>query len=579
MRGRPPMSARARVWSIGLAIALTALPGAAHAREIAIEHFDVDVAVHPTSVIDVTERIRFRFTGQWNGVIRDIPVRYRTPQGFAFDLDLSVVAITDGAGQTYRYESSRVRHYRRFKIYVPGAVDASRDVVIHYRVPNALRFFQDHDELYWNITGDEWEMPIENATARIELPADASGVRATAFTGAYGSRARDASVQIEGPVVTFQMQRRLDFREGLTAVIGWDKGAVRQPPATAGVWRFVRNNWILLFPVLIFFVMYRAWARWGRDPAARPVAVQYEPPAGLTPAECGTLLDHRLDARDVTATIVDLAVHGFLSIAEKEKSILVFKSHDYELEMKQKPPAWSTLKFHERRALSGLFKDGVRPTVLLSELKNDFYSHIPVMRTAVYDALIKAGFYARRPDKSSRGFFVFGLIVTLTSLHTGAFGSGIFGVPMAPIVIAQVLSGLVIMGFSVVMPARTEAGARAAEAIRGFEEFLSRVEADRIDRVVRTPEMFERFLPFAMAFGVEERWAHAFEDIVTTSPTWYHGGSVGSFHTGQFSAGLGDFSSRASSTLSSSPRSSGGSGFGGGGSSGGGGGGGGGSGF
>ena len=129
------------------------------------------------------------------------------------------------------------------------------------------------------------------------------------------------------------------------------------------------------------------------------------------------------------------------------------------------------------------------------------------------------------------------------------------------------------------MPARTESGARTAEAVKGFEEFLSRVEADRIERVVRTPEMFERFLPYAMSFGVEERWARAFADIVMTPPTWYRGTPGDTFHVARFSGALGQFSSRATSNLSSAPRSSGGSGFGGGGSSGGGSGGGGGRGF
>ncbi len=117
----------------------------------------------------------------------------------------------------------------KYKIRVPGAVDATRTVVIRYRAANGLRFLEEHDELYWNITGDEWDVPIEAASARIVLPAAATGVRAIAFNGAYGSTARDAVVKTEGTTVRVTMPHRLDFHEGLTAVVGWNKGLVAQP--------------------------------------------------------------------------------------------------------------------------------------------------------------------------------------------------------------------------------------------------------------------------------------------------------------------------------------------------------------
>jgi uncharacterized membrane protein YgcG len=147
-----------------------------------------------------------------------------------------------------------------------------------------------------------------------------------------------------------------------------------------------------------------------------------------------------------------------------------------------------------------------------------------------------------------------------------------------PFVVAGIVSGLVVAWFGWHMPARTIEGARARERVLGFEEFLRRVEGDRFERVVRTPEMFERLLPFAMAFGVERKWAKAFEGIYRGPPTWYVGATPGQFDLNGFSSRLGDLSSRTSSAMSSSPRSSGGSGFSGG-SSGGGSGGGGGGGF
>ena len=143
------------------------LAQAADARELRIEKFDEQVTVSPNGTVDVTENITFRFIGHWNGVYREIPVEYNTPQGMNYSLFLDVKRITDGNGEKLKFESSRVRHYRKLKIYVPGAEDTTKTIVIEYTVSDALRFFEDHDEFYWNVTGDEWDMPIANASANI----------------------------------------------------------------------------------------------------------------------------------------------------------------------------------------------------------------------------------------------------------------------------------------------------------------------------------------------------------------------------------------------------------------------------
>jgi uncharacterized membrane protein len=178
-----------------------------------------------------------------------------------------------------------------------------------------------------------------------------------------------------------------------------------------------------------------------------------------------------------------------------------------------------------------------------------------------------------------RGFTVAGFLIAVMSVHAGVFAAALLGVPPVTMGLAVALTGIALIVFGQFMPARTLSGARTNEAVRGFQEFLGRVEAERIERVVRTPEMFERFLPYAMAFGVADRWAQAFRDICTEPPRWYGATSSRPFNFMMFSHSLDHLTSHASSTLSSSPRSSGGSGFGGGGSSGGGFGGGGGRGF
>ena len=570
-----------RALTFGIVVALSVTASDARARELTIERFDARIEVEASGTIEVVEHIRFRFEGSWNGIIRSIPVDYRTPQGFGYHLRLDQVSVTDDAGAALKFRAKQVRHNRELKIWVPGATDAVRAIVLRYRVTNALRFFENHDELYWNVTGDEWEMPIEAASATLVLPDRADNVRASAFSGAYGSTTQDAEVTVQGREVRVAMTRQLAFREGLTVVAGFDKGVVREPGALENAWGFLVSNLPLLFPVLVTLLMFSVWRRLGRDPAPLPISVQYEPPGGLTPAEAGTLLDHRTDMRDVTATLVDLAVKGYLTIEEEEQpGILGFGAGTEYVFTSRRPVAeWAALKPHERDVLDGLFPGGTRDTVKLSQLKNEFYRSLDGIRDHVFTGLKERGYYLHRPDHVRAGWMICGGIIVFLSGHAAAFGGAMLGVPGPTLFVATLLTGLVIVVFGWFMPTRTLAGARAWEAVRGFEEFLGRVESDRMERVVRTPEMFERLLPFAMAFGVEDRWSRAFEGILTEPPNWYHGRPGTAFRPSVFGNSLGQMSTRAASALASAPRSSGGSGMGGGGSSGGGFGGGGGRGF
>jgi uncharacterized membrane protein len=475
-------------------------------------------------------------------------------------------------------EATRERHYIKFKIWVPGAADATRTVVLRYRATNGLRFFEDHDELYWNVTGDEWDVGLGAATARIELPAGAEGIRAIAFNGAYGSTRQEANVETSGTTVRIAMPHALGFHEGLTAVVGWNKGVVVEPPAAARAAEAVSSNWPLAIPVPVFLLAFLIWRRRGRDPRRLPIAVQYEPPPGLSPAEAGTLLDNSADLRDITATLVDLAVRGYLKIEEYEENKLfgLLSGRGYALRQLDPPAGAPELAPHEQRMLDGIFRrHGTR--VELSDLKEEFYTELPGIKSGIFDRLLGRGFYHARPDKVRTHWMVAGVLLgALIAIGGGAMAAGFLMTPV-PFIVAGVVVAGVLLWFSLVMPARTEAGARALEQVLGFEEFLRRVESENLKRIIiGHPELFDRYLPFAMAFGVERRWARAFEGIYTQPPTWYVGPSMTHFNVNSFSASLAHLSTTAGSTLTSSPRSSSGSGFGGGGSSGGGGGGGGG---
>jgi hypothetical protein len=567
---------------LALCLALSCA-GAAPARTLTIQSFKAEITITPDGVVDVTETITAHFAGSWNGLYRTVPIQYTTPQGLNYTLDVEPVSITDDSGSNLKYETSSANGYLKFKIYVPDAVDATRTIVVHYRVSNGLSFYEDHDELYWNITGNDWDEAVGNASAMISLPAGTTGIHAVAYSGTYGAKLQDAKVTTLGTLVELKMQRTLEFHEGVSVVVGWDKGFVRAPTKSEIIFRFLRSNWPFLGPIIIFFVMLWLWYTKGRDPRRNAIAVQYEPPDGMTPGEVGTLVDNSAGMRDITATLVDLAVRGFIVIEEKQTShaMGLIHSKDYTFHLQKKASEWTGLKQHELLLLSALFTNGAVDAVSLTDLQNHFYKSISGIRDALFDELLERKYYLHRPDYVRAGWIGGALVTGFLFLVIGMGSS--FAMRQAPValVASSVLVGLIIVIFGWFMPSHTAKGMTALENTLGFEDFLQHVESDRIARIEKTPELFEKFLPYAMALGVEKKWVGAFGDICKQPPNWYQGGVYGNnFVPLYFIASLNSMTAQTSSVMSSAPRSAGGgSGFGGGGFSGGGFGGGGGGGF
>jgi uncharacterized membrane protein len=569
-----------RVVAILLLVIFAAMP--AIARTLVFKHFDAQVQMHPDGTIDVTEVIEAQFTGVWHGIYRSIPVEYTDDAGLNYTLLLDQINATDSEGQKLKLEQNREGRNIKFKIYVPAAEDATRTILLHYRVLDALRFFQDHDELDWNVTGNEWQDPIELVTAHIELPAGVTGLHAIAYTGVNNSRTEDARIEISDNIVDIRSTRRLGYRQGLTAVVGFDKGFVHPPSGSVKLMRFLQSNSPLLIPVIAFFVMLWLWWTRGRDPQRQAISVQYEPPDKLTPGECGTLVDNEAAMRDITATLVDLAVKGYLTIEQKEESHLLGLTHskDYIFHMKKTPTEWAAARSHEQEMLSALFDAGASPDVNLSALQNHFYTRLPAIRDRIFSALMKDGYYLHRPDTVKQGYIGAGLVIGGLLVFGGVgYFQNATGIAAGSWISAGIASGLVICIFGWFMPARTVTGARALEKVLGFEEFLGRVEKDQIERLEQTPELFEKYLPYAMALRVEKKWVQAFSGIALQPPQWYQGYYGGNFTAFYLVNDLNMMSMQAGSVMASAPRSSGGSGFGGGGGSGGGFGGGGGGGF
>ncbi|MFW6010662.1 MAG: DUF2207 domain-containing protein, partial [Gemmatimonadota bacterium] len=348
-------------------------------RSLLLERFDADVQIFRTGTVEITETLRPRFTGSWNGIYRDIPVEGQRPDGSDYRLGFELLSVEDGSGEELRHETSRDGRYRQVKVWVPGAEDATRTVVLRYRLERALLFHETgdegfggdpFDELNLNVTGTEWPFPILAASAEFTLPAEVSDVQARAWTGPYGSAESEASVQVDGPAVSVETTEQLDARAGLTVAVAWEAGVVERPSALDAASWWLTLNWPLLLPLLVAFGMYRLWSSRGRDPEGRPVTVRYEPPEGLSPGEVGVLVDHRPDLRDVTATLVDLAVRGHLVIEEREEEKFLGLASDTEYAFVQKtsPTEWSDLHEHERLLLEALFESDLGDGLNASEV-------------------------------------------------------------------------------------------------------------------------------------------------------------------------------------------------------------------
>ena len=558
----------ARTWLIACLL-LCSAPLSARSWRVTDFHDAISVAEDGSAIVH--ERITLSFEGEWHGIRRFIPVEYPGPRGTNYTLFLSVTGVTDGDGRKLKYESSRSNGLRDLKIYIPGAVDTTRTVEITYTVRNGTRFFEDHDEFYWNVTGNDWPVPIDHATATVSFPSSAAGsLRAQAFTGVYGSAERDANAEVNGSEVSFETNNPLPMRGGLTIDVYVPKGILKEPNGFTRMLWFLGSNPIVFLPFWTLAVMFTLWWYKGRDPdPGVSVAPMYEPPPDMSPAEAGTLLDDTIHPRDITCTLVDLAVRGFVKIEEVDDKGLVFHHKDYVFHLLKPMAQWTNLAPHERVMLTNVFGDGNE--TLLSSLKNRFYTAIPVIKQDVMAALKNKGMYLVDPD-SANGYSFVGILVMVAPFlmlqflwHKDVFSS------IGLLIGAGILSAIVWWLFARQMTAKTVKGGRTRVAVLGFQEFMNRTDADRLKRM--PPNTFEKFLPYAMALGVEHQWAQAFAGIVTNPPSWYVGPGYGpGFNAIYFASAMHGMSNDMHQVFVSAPRaSSSGSGFGGGGFGGGGG--------
>lgn len=533
-----------------------------------INSFKSDVRVNKDGTINVREEIVYDFGSIYrHGIFRNIPFIKKNKDGKKYLLESTVERVIDEKRTPYKYTISKNGENLDIKIGDPDVtITGVNTYIIEYEVKGAITYFSDNDELYWNATGNEWQVPIDEATTIILLPEQVASekVRLTCYTGSFGSTGSDCSSAYDGGRATFGSSQPFSSGEGLTVVVGFPKNlvAVVEPKPYVPFWETWHGRIIIFLIVsmliiasVLWYVVYPVWIiikwfKYGRDPkvAEGPVSAWFDPPKTasgrlLTPGETGTLIDEHAEQKDVSAMMVDLARRGFLKIEERKKK-------DFYLISRGKNQR-GLLPF-EKTMMNEVF-DGEKEV----RLKNEhLYTTVEKAKTELYDELVKEKFFPKNPH-SIRTFYT---VITILALTT-------FNLPLFLISI--------IFGRS--MPAKTILGAQAANVAKSLRNFLSSQER-QLEFQAKKQLMFEKLLPYAVAFGVEKIWAQRFKDIDLKEPDWYSGYDRARFNSvvfaGSLNSSLNSLSSAATPTSSSSGFSS---GFSGGSSGGGGGGGGGGS--
>ena len=591
-----------------------------------IPSFAADYTVNADGSVDVVEDIQVDFGSQeHHGIFRDLndwvycidapagdeprltPCKSGDYRSYA--MTLTSVADQNGKPREWLLMNSDNNLAERIRIGDPGVtVSGKQWYHIAYTVHGALDAYASGDELYWDATGLEWAAhSIDAFTLTLHLPAGATP-ELHCYQGPAGST-DPCDAKADGSTVTYRATGPLAFAEGVTVVARWQKGLVsieppyinKRPgmsgnapqPTMTTVSDFFTFDALEIGGALVVAIgsialLWLAWYRHGRDRTykslyyltndpdehsqplfeKKDIVVEFLPPDELRPAEMGLILDERADTLDVTATIVDLAVRGYLHITEIPKEGLLGHA-DWQLDRQDKDTA--ELLPYEQSLLSGLFESG--RSVKMSGLKDKFVARLEKVKSALYDDAMGRKWFDEKPEKT-RGLWLTASIGVLLVAPAMCFFCGYFfgrALIFAPIAVAAV--ALLIL--SRAMARRTAVGSEALRRVLGFRLYISTAETRR-QEFNEQKNIFERYLPFAIVFGCVNKWAKAFEglddQVNESTRSWYT--STHPFQVAAFASGLQSFSSSVSSNISSSPSSSGGSG--GGGSSGGGGGGGGG---
>ncbi|TES96311.1 DUF2207 domain-containing protein, partial [Patescibacteria group bacterium] len=507
------------------------------------ERFDVDIQINEDSNFLVQETQIFNFTGNFHFVTRNILKR-------RLDKITNVQVLEeDGTplkNATYTVDEDNDYVYIRVDF---NLTDITKTWLFRYQVLGGIGYFDTYDELYWNAVSSEREVKIKESTVKVTLPTKVpkEEMKQDLFT-----EAEESSFKILDQRTFLWEANDLPAYSNLTLVCGWPKGYVFEPFTKSKEFRLIIEVIAFAIVIVTFVLMLILWLTKGRDRGLRKTIVaQYEPPDKLLPAEMGVLLKEKFEARFITATLINLAVNGYLKIIEKEKKGWIGKGKSYTLE---KLKSSQSLSGYQKKIFEAIF--GSKKKVRLDELKNKFYREIEDIKEELRSNIARRGYFVAAPWKVRTTYY-------LLAVFLGVIGIGLIFMDFLGhgwLSLSFVTSGMIVFLFGRKMPARTKVGSRAYEHVLGFKEYLHTAERFRLK--VMTPETFEKFLPYAIILNVEKQWARRFENIYQDrSPSWYVSSSRG-FSAYALTISLGSFSNNFSATAASRPGGSAGSGSG-----------------
>ena len=522
-----------------------------------IESFNSRIIVNEDSSLNITETIVYDFGDEQKHGI------YRYFKGENNDPVISDVSVIDEDGDPYKYNfnNNKVKIGDEF-ITVWG----KRTYIINYKLKGAINYLKDYDELYLNINGFDWQIPIHKIRAEVIIPKNLEN-NSLFFESYYGTQGSKntgislANFDLNTTNIIYETNS-LSEGENFTILARFPKEIVKKPSIIN------IENFFIFFPVIVFVSMFFIWLKYGRAPKGRGTIIpEYSAINNLSPIEIGTLVDEKLDNIDISAEIIYLATKGYLTITQIKKKGFFKNEMDYNLKKLEKDE--SDLNDFDKDILDFLFKDG--DDVLLSKLdKTNIASFILRIREKVSDKLLENGYFFKNKFINN--------ITTVILL--GVFSMIVFFVMNYFVIAFSFLISLFIVTlFLIKFSKLTQKGVEARENIQGFKLYLSVAEKDRINfhnAPEKNPKTFEKLLPYAMVLGVEKEWAKQFEGMYVDSNWYVQADGLPATSSIVFMGSLADFSrltnSQFNSSMSSSYSGFSSSGFSGGGASGGGGG-------
>ncbi len=588
-----------------------------------ITDYRVDYQVQPDGTVLGKETINYTFPAgeRRRGIFVSWPIRIQQKGENSYRLyPLDVTDVSSPTGAPTTHETTNNGQFLTLRIGDPERyVDGRQQTyVIEYEVKGTFNDFADHQEFYVNPISTAWEFPIAQATVTVTAPQPAQKVGCAA--GVRGSNdAGSCTATTDGTTSTFHATG-LAPGEGLTIAGSYPAGMVSEAapiirtgdaldgggigesmpePVAAAISRGSYGLGLLV-PALVGLGMSLLVWRRGRDeqfagltpgvaPAdgaegtvtrgtAGPIAVRFEPPQGATPGLIGTLIDESADTKDVSATVVDLAVRGFLTIEEVDTGRK--SKADWRLRKTENPPTQELLDY-EQKVYDGLFALG--DDILLSELKNHFATTLQLTQKAMYRQVVDRGWFRRSPEATRTAWTALAFVVAIIGgivLFVGAMTASSIdaaaggGLPISSGVVLGLgilVAAVVIFFVGLQMPARTALGSAMQAQTLGFKKYLETAEANQI-RFEEAQSIFSRYLPYAIVFGCAERWAKVFGEVAAAAeaqgyaldmPSWYlfYGMHPGFMDFGSIATSMDDFATVASGTFTSTPGSSGDSAF------------------